>query len=63
MTVSTLTLQTISYMAPKIWNLVPKEMKQITTVNEFKAKLKIWELENCPCRLCRSYLPQIKFIA
>ena len=22
-------LQTISYMAPKIWNLVPKEMKQI----------------------------------
>ena len=63
MTLSTLTLQTISYMAPEIWNLVPKEMKQITTVNEFKAKLKIWELENCPCRLCRSYVPQIKFIA
>ena len=24
-------LQTISYMAPKIWDLVPKEMKQVTT--------------------------------
>ena len=34
-------LQTISYMAPKIWDLVPKEMKQVTTLNEFKAKIKI----------------------
>ena len=41
-------LQTISYMAPKIWNLVPKEMKQVTTLNGFKAKIKIWQLENCP---------------
>ena len=55
-------LQTISYMAPKIWDLVPKEMKQVTTLNEFRAKIKIWKLENCPCRLCRTYLPQIGFI-
>ena len=26
-------LQTISYMAPIIWNLVPKEMKQVTELN------------------------------
>ena len=44
-------LQTISYMAPKIQELVPKEMKQVTTLNEFKAKIKIWKLENCSCRL------------
>ena len=55
-------LQTISYMASKIWDLVPKEMKQVATLNEFKAKIKIWKLENCPCRLCRTYLPQIGFI-
>ena len=55
-------LKTISYMAPKIWDLVPKEMKQVTTVNEFKTKIKIWKLENCPCRLCRSDLSQIGFI-
>ena len=42
-------LQTISNMAPKIWDLIPKEMKQVTTLNEFKAKIKIWKLENCPC--------------
>ena len=36
-------------IAPKIWNLVPKEIKQIPTLNEFKNKIKIWKLENCPC--------------
>ena len=55
-------LQTIFCMAPKIWDLVPKEMKQVTTLNEFKAKIKIWKLENCPCRLCRTYFRQIGLI-
>ena len=55
-------LQTISYMTPKIWDLVSKEMKQVTTLNEFKAKIKIWKLENCPCRLRRAYLSQVGFI-
>ena len=55
-------LQTIPYMAPKIWGLAPKEMKQVTSLNEFKTKIKISKLENCPCRLCRTYLPQIGFI-
>ena len=49
-------------MGPKIWDLVPKEMKQVTTLNEFKTKIKIWKLENCPYRLSRTYLPQICFI-
>ena len=26
-------------------------MKQIPNLNEFKAKIKIWKLENCPCPL------------
>ena len=55
-------LQTISYIAPKIWDLLLKEMKQVTTLNEFKTKIKIWNLENCPCRLCTIYLPQVGFI-
>ena len=35
-------LQTISYMTPKIRDLVPKEMKQVISLNEFKAKI-VWE--------------------
>ena len=55
--------QTISYMGSNIWSLVHKEIKQIITLNELKAIIKILKLENCPCRLCRTYLPQIRFTA
>ena len=37
-------LQTMHYTGNKIWDLVPKEKKQITTMNEFKTKIKIWKL-------------------
>ena len=33
-------LQTISYMAPKMWDLVPFEMKLVITLNEVKVKSK-----------------------
>ena len=33
--------ETKNYMAPKIWDLVPKEIKQVTTLNKFKAKIKM----------------------
>ena len=52
----------MDYMGPKIWDLVPKEMKQVTSLYEFKAKINIWKLENCPYRLSRTYLPQIGFV-
>ena len=39
-------LQTISYTAPKILDIM---MKQVTTVNEFKVKMKIWKSEYCTC--------------
>ena len=54
-------LQAISYMGPEIWGLVPKQMKQVTTLNEFQAKIKTWKLENCPSWLSRTYLPQVRF--
>ena len=33
------------YMGPKIQDLEPKDMKQVTTLNDFKAKIKILKLE------------------
>ena len=31
----------LSYMGPKFWDLIPKEMRQVTTLKELKAKIKI----------------------
>ena len=35
---------------------------QMNTLADFKAKIKTWVPENCPCRLCKTYIHQMGFI-
>ena len=52
----------ISYLEPKIWNTVPEEMKQKSSLFAFKREIKQWVPNNCPCRICKNYSPNIGFI-
>ena len=55
-------IETPSYFGPKLWNLVPNEYKTIESLEDFKAKIKTWVPENCPCKLCKTYTHQVGFI-
>ena len=55
-------LETISYLGPKIWSMVPVEMKQRSSLSSFKGEIKKWIPENCPYRICKKYLPGVGFI-
>ena len=46
----------ILYFGPKIWEIVPLELKELTSVVAFKKGIKEWKRENCPCRLCKKYV-------
>ena len=54
--------ESISSLAPKIWEILPNEIKDSDTLQIFKAKIKKWVPVECPCRLCKIYLPQTGFI-
>ena len=54
--------ETVSYLGPNIWNMVPEEMKQKSSLFAFKREIKQWVPNNCPCRICKNYLPNIGFI-
>ena len=55
-------IETPSYLGPKLWNLVPNEYKTIESLEDFKAKIKTWVPENCPCKLWKTYIHQVGFI-
>ena len=55
-------LETVGSLGPKIWALIPNEMKSISSLPLFKAKIKKWTPHECPCRLCRSFIPQLGFL-
>ena len=54
--------ESVSYLGPKIWDLVPNEIKESESLNGFKLKIKRWVPEGCPCRICKIYLGQVGFI-
>ena len=54
--------QSISYLAPRIWSQVPVSIQNSTTVTHFKRKIKSWVPVNCPCRLCKTFVPNLGFL-
>ena len=52
----------ISFLGPKIWNIVPNEFKKETSLHAFKKLTKKWQPENSPCRLCKSCIQNAGFI-
>ena len=54
--------ESISYLGPKIWNILPVDLKQLDSVGKFKNSIKTWVPENCPCRLCKTYVNGVGFI-
>ena len=54
--------ETLFHLAPKIWELVPVENKNVDFVSSFKRAIKKWKPINCPCRLCWTYVFQVGFM-
>ena len=48
--------ESLSFLGPKIWDLVPVELKQSESLDYFKLKIKNWVPFKCVCRLCKTYI-------
>ena len=46
----------------KIWTLLTTAMRNIKTPEEFKKKIRQWNPNNCPCRLCKIFIQNIGFL-
>ena len=53
--------ESISYLAPKIWSLIPNDIKSSLTLSVFKSKIRKWT-PNFPCRLCKNYVQYVGFV-
>ena len=55
--------ESISYLGPKIWEMLPSEMQECETLFEFKSKVKSWNPINCACKLCETYIGGIGYVS
>ena len=55
-------LETLRSFGPKLWNMIPKDLKDISSLAIFKSKIKGWIPQDCLCRLCKTYVPQLGYL-
>ena len=51
--------EAITSLGAKIWKISPNDCKELTSLSTFKLKIKNWETDKCPCRLCKTYIQQL----
>ena len=52
----------LSFLGPKIWDILPDTYKDMPNLNSFKLALKRWRPVNCPCRICKVYIANVGFV-
>ena len=55
-------IQSVKFLGPKIWAMVPQNIKNCKFLQEFKKLIKVWKPEAYPCRMRKKYVANIGFI-
>ena len=45
-------LNSLKNLWPAIWNLIPENVRNVTTLSQFKSLIRTWEGTKCKCRSC-----------
>ena len=54
--------ESLSSLAPKLWDLLPNSIKNSASLKEFKTKINALAFDRCPCRICKKYVSRVGFI-
>ena len=52
----------ISYYGPIIGSLVSEEIRYTDALESFKSKIRTCQPKDCPCRICKNYIPNVGFL-
>ena len=53
--------ETLAHLGPKIWEIVPNDMKKFS-LSKFTKKIRKWKPYKCPCRICKTYVHGLGFV-
>ena len=56
-------IERVSFVGPKIWEMITENLKKPKSLNSFKKEIKYWKRNNCPCRLWKICIRNDGFLA
>ena len=55
-------LNSLSYRANQLWNILPTSIKNSPSLGCFKSNINKWRCNNCPCGICKTYIPNLGYL-
>ena len=47
-------IESLAHFGPRLWDIVPQELKEVPSIDLFKKRIRLWILDNC--KLCKEYV-------
>ena len=54
--------ESLSFLRPKIWDILADTYKDLHDFDSFKVALKKWRPVYCPCKICKVYVANVGFV-
>ena len=54
--------KSLNHFGSVVWEIIPLEIKQANSVNEFKDKIRKWKPDKCPYKLCQDFVSGLGFV-
>ena len=54
--------ESIRDRGPQLRFSLPQDIRNTESISLFKSKIKKWYGEDCSCRLCRTFIPNVGFL-
>ena len=55
-------IDTIRFIGQKLWQTLPKEIKESRSLEIFKRNIKSMKTLDCICKLCKDFVPNLGFL-
>ena len=49
-------------LPPKIWELIPSDIRNANSLGMVKEEIKFWTAGKCTCKLCKTYIGNVGLI-
>ena len=54
--------ESVRFKGPQLWQMLPPTIRNSQSLCQFKTKIQSWNGENCACKICRVFIPNLGYL-
>ena len=55
--------KSLQNLGVRLWDQLPRETQELNNLSKFKAFIKKWRPDKCPCNICKTYINGLGYVS